>query len=100
MCSESLHFQMDMTLEELILRQAFGMDFSGATRDQWAQGVMMIPIPVQGVIKGVAGLGAADEGQGVGRGVPGAGGQVQGYAPGRLRCCVCDEPGFHRSFFS
>ena len=65
MCSESLHFQMDMTLEELILRQAFGMDFSGAKRDQWAQGVMMIPIPVAGLLKGVSGIGAAKEVQGV-----------------------------------
>ena len=65
MCSESLHFQMDMNLEELILRQAFGMDFLEAKLEQWAQGVMMIPIPAAGLLKGVWGVGEAREVQGV-----------------------------------
>jgi hypothetical protein len=56
MCSETLHFQMDMTLEELILRQAFGMDFSGAKLEERAEGVMMIPIPAAGLLKGVQGV--------------------------------------------
>ncbi|MBW8012331.1 MAG: ATP-grasp domain-containing protein [Chloroflexi bacterium] len=56
MCSQSLHFNMDMTLEELILRQAFGLDFSEARQVDKAEGVMMIPIPEAGLLKGVSGV--------------------------------------------
>ncbi|MEK6255757.1 MAG: ATP-grasp domain-containing protein [Chloroflexota bacterium] len=56
MCSESLHFKMDMTLEELILRQAFGMEISGVSQEHSAEGVMMIPIPKAGILRGVAGV--------------------------------------------
>lgn len=56
MCSESLHFKMDMTLEELILRQAFGMEISGARLQGGAEGVMMIPIPRAGILRGVWGV--------------------------------------------
>lgn len=56
LCSQSLHFTMDMTLEELILRQAFGMDFTSATQQNKAEGVMMIPIQEAGLLKSVEGV--------------------------------------------
>lgn len=56
MCSETLHFDMDMTLEELILRQAFGLDYRAAKRLEGAEGVMMLPIRQAGLLKGVKGV--------------------------------------------
>ena len=47
----------DVTIpfEELLLRHAAGMDWKSWTRESRASGVMMIPIPVAGVYRGVAG---------------------------------------------
>ncbi|MDH5507815.1 MAG: ATP-grasp domain-containing protein [Anaerolineae bacterium] len=59
LCSQALHFSMDMTLEELILRQAFGMDFNQAARQDQAEGVMMLPIPERGILRRVEGVDAA-----------------------------------------
>ncbi|MBT6152819.1 MAG: ATP-grasp domain-containing protein [Chloroflexi bacterium] len=56
LCSQTLRFGTETTLEELILRQAFGMDLEGAKRTAGADGVMMIPIPEAGVLKSVEGL--------------------------------------------
>lgn len=59
LCSSVLEFGSGMSLEELILRHALGMDVSGATRQSEAVGVMMIPIPAGGWLKGVDGVEAA-----------------------------------------
>jgi len=56
LCGQTLRFETEATLEELILRQAFGMDLSGAERKSGADGVMMIPIPEAGLLKEVRGL--------------------------------------------
>ena len=48
-----------MSLEELILRHAFGEDVDGIERESIASGVMMIPIPRWGLLRKVAGLEAA-----------------------------------------
>jgi biotin carboxylase len=58
LCSKTLRFGTDMSLEELILRQALGLsiDASGHGR---AGGVMMIPIPAAGHLRGVTGVDAA-----------------------------------------
>ncbi len=56
LCSSILEFGTDMSLEELILRHALGMDVSSASRRDEAVGVMMIPIPAGGWLKGVEGL--------------------------------------------
>jgi biotin carboxylase len=56
LCSSILQFDTDMSLEELILRHALGMDVSSVSRRDEAVGVMMIPIPAGGWLKGVEGL--------------------------------------------
>jgi biotin carboxylase len=60
LCSKTLRFGTDVSLEELILRQACGMlEASLPSREQSAGGVMMIPIPGAGLLKRVDGLEAA-----------------------------------------
>jgi biotin carboxylase len=56
LCSKTLRFGTDASLEELILRQACGMGVRSFSREQAAGGVMMIPIPEAGILRGVAGL--------------------------------------------
>ena len=56
LCSETLHFGSDISLEELILRQAIGLDIEAFSREDQAKGVMMIPIPEAGILKGVEGI--------------------------------------------
>jgi biotin carboxylase len=60
MCSKTLRFETDVSLEELILRQAFGLDVASLRREQRAGGVMMIPIPGAGLLKGVVGMEEAE----------------------------------------
>jgi biotin carboxylase len=63
LCSQTLHFGEDVSLEELILRQACGLprpDFdleqtASSVMDQTASGVMMIPIPEAGLLRAVHG---------------------------------------------
>jgi hypothetical protein len=55
----------ELSLEELILRQALGMEIDGLERERRAGGVMMIPIPGAGAFKGVIGLEAARAVRGV-----------------------------------
>jgi biotin carboxylase len=56
LCSRTLRFGLQMSLEELILRHALGHDVSELTRESHAAGVMMIPIPRAGVLEEVVGL--------------------------------------------
>ena len=58
LCSRTLRFGVDMSLEELILRHALGMPVS-EDADGRAHGVMMIPIPAAGHLRGVEGVEAA-----------------------------------------
>lgn len=58
LCSQTLRFGPDVSLEELILRQACGRPWHYRPDDQ-ASGVMMIPIPEAGLLKGVGGIEAA-----------------------------------------
>jgi len=55
LCSQTLRFGTDMSLEELVLRKAFGMEIVSLQRDGRAGGVMMIPIPEAGLLKRVEG---------------------------------------------
>jgi biotin carboxylase len=64
LCSTILEFGAGMSLEELILRQAVGMELPSVERSGGAVGVMMIPIPKRGVLRCV-------EGQDEARAVPG-----------------------------
>ncbi len=56
LCSETLQFGSDISLEELILRQAIGLDIEAYSRENRATGVMMIPIPEAGILKGIEGI--------------------------------------------
>ncbi len=59
LCSQTLRFDAGASLEELILRQAVGMPLPSTPADAQASGVMMIPIPEAGLLKGVGGMEAA-----------------------------------------
>ena len=56
LCSTILEFGSGMCLEELILRQAIGEEIAGIEREGQAAGVMMIPIPAAGLLKGISGI--------------------------------------------
>lgn len=56
LCSHTLRFGPGLSLEELILRQAVGLDIEDLLRlEHGARGVMMIPIPEAGILKEVRG---------------------------------------------
>ena len=58
-CARVLRFGTGEALEVVILRQALGIPMQEAAREAQAAGVMMIPIPRRGALRGVSGLGAA-----------------------------------------
>jgi len=60
LCAKTLRFSSDVSLEELILRQACGLPITMRDREQRAGGVMMIPIPAAGLLKRVTGVAAAE----------------------------------------
>ena len=55
MCAKALTFSGGMSLEELLVGHALGEDVSSARLAAGASGVMMIPIPKEGIFEGVAG---------------------------------------------
>jgi biotin carboxylase len=55
LCSRTLRFGVGMSLEELILRHAFGIEIESLAREQQPAGVMMIPIRRAGVLREVRG---------------------------------------------
>jgi biotin carboxylase len=59
LCSQTLRFDLDCSLEELIVRQACGLSLPSTQRVGQASGVMMIPIPAAGILQQVDGLEAA-----------------------------------------
>ncbi len=60
LCSRTLRFGSEASLEELILRQACGLPIVSLDREKQAGGVMMIPIPGPGILRGVAGVSDAE----------------------------------------
>ena len=60
LCSETLRFASENSLEELILRQSFGMVFHSLEREEQASGVMMLPIPEAGILKSIHGCEEAE----------------------------------------
>ena len=54
-CSRALRFEGDASLEGLILGRALGREAPAAGRVEGASGVMMIPIPGAGILRGVEG---------------------------------------------
>ena len=61
LCGQTLRFahSADVSLEELILRQALGWPIETTAREQLAGGVMMLPIPARGTLTSWSGLEAA-----------------------------------------
>jgi biotin carboxylase len=56
LCGRTLRFGLGVRLEELILRHALGLPLEGRLRrEQAAAGVMMLPIPAAGTLRGVSG---------------------------------------------
>ena len=76
LCSRALRFGAGVSLEQVILRHALGLGLEDLTRESTASGVMMIPIPGAGMLRGVGGLEEA-------RAVPGIGGLEITIARGR-----------------
>jgi biotin carboxylase len=65
LCSKTLRFEGGLSLEELILRHALGQDTSAFRRESHASGVMMIPIPKNGIYVAVSGVDRASAVAGV-----------------------------------
>ena len=76
LCSRTLRFGLGMSLEEVILRHALDLPLGPLLRQERAAGVMMLPVPRRGVLRGVGGQEAA-------RAVPGISGLELSVAPGR-----------------
>jgi D-alanine-D-alanine ligase-like ATP-grasp enzyme len=55
LCSRTLRFGGGMSLEELLLRHAFGLNVEACARERSSAGVMMIPIPHSGILRQVKG---------------------------------------------
>jgi biotin carboxylase len=55
LCSRSLSFGVGVSLEEIIIRHALGMELDGLNRESNASGVMMLPIRTAGVLDRVSG---------------------------------------------
>lgn len=58
-CSKTLRFDLDTSLEELIIRQAYQLPLTNHESPPTATGVMMIPIPRTGLLTRIDGLEAA-----------------------------------------
>ncbi len=56
LCARALRFGSGLPLEELIIRHALGMEVAGLDREDAASGVMMIPVPKEGILEEVRGL--------------------------------------------
>ena len=65
LCSRALRFGTDTSLEEVILRQALGRPIHTLDRERRAAGVMMIPIPRAGRLRGISGRESAERVPGI-----------------------------------
>lgn len=61
LCSRTLQFGLGISLEELILRQAFGIGIDQLGRQDQAAGVMMLPVPAGGILESVSGIDQAEQ---------------------------------------
>src|SRR5512136_198191 len=61
LCSQTLRFahSADVSLEDIILRQTLGLEIGALEREDRSGGVMMIPIPEAGLLRGVSGIAEA-----------------------------------------
>ena len=65
LCARTLRFGAGISLEELILRQAAGLEMDELTRESAAAGVLMLPIPRGGQLREVRGLEEAESVEGI-----------------------------------
>ncbi|MBV9547520.1 MAG: ATP-grasp domain-containing protein [Chloroflexi bacterium] len=65
LCSSTLRFGEGTSLEQIILRQAAGLELGSVEREQRPAGVMMIPIPAAGRLVDVHGVSEAQGVQGI-----------------------------------
>ena len=59
LCSRTLRFGAGVSLEEIVVAHAMGRPLAPLARERRAAGVMMLPIPRGGILRGVGGLEAA-----------------------------------------
>lgn len=65
LCSRTLRFGTGLSLEELILRHAVGLEVESFDREKPAAGVMMLPIPHAGILHAVHGKERAAQVKGI-----------------------------------
>ncbi len=59
LCARTLRFGSGLSLEEIVVAHAMGLPLSSLSRQPGAAGVMMLPIPRRGILRGVSGVEAA-----------------------------------------
>ena len=65
LCARTLRFGTGISLEELIIRHAMGMEVESLQRERQPAGVMMIPIPHAGVLREVRGKSDSEKVSGI-----------------------------------
>ncbi len=65
LCARTLRFGTRISLEELIIRHAVGMEVESLQRERQPAGVMMIPIPHAGILREVRGKTDAEQVAGI-----------------------------------
>ena len=65
LCARTLRFGAGISLEELIIRHAIGMEVESLQRERQPAGVMMIPIPHAGILREVRGKTDAEQVSGI-----------------------------------
>ena len=65
LCARTLRFGAGISLEELIIRHAIGMEVESLQRERQPAGVMMIPIPHAGILREVRGRTDAEQVSGI-----------------------------------
>ncbi len=65
LCSRTLQFGTGMSLEELVIRHALGMEIITTDRENGAAGVMMMPVPCHGILQEVEGIEDAESVPGI-----------------------------------
>jgi biotin carboxylase len=59
LCARTLRFGAGVSLEEVVIAHAMGLPLADLSRERRAAGVMMLPIPRAGVLRGVGGIAEA-----------------------------------------
>lgn len=65
LCARTLRFGAGISLEELIIRHAVGMEVESLQRERQPAGVMMIPIPHAGILREIRGKTDAEQVSGI-----------------------------------